>query len=174
MILKNRDFIPLSPSSFRARILKSGETLAQLAEMSDNEILKFPTLGRKSLRMIREALPPAAIRLRTMCEAMAYHADAAAEFMGGDSVTEAYEFARIEMVKYVRDFHGVQLGRLPVRTIDGTQYANAQGGIQNWLSPDTMLAEAEADVVAAIIAKRNDDVDLDNRWQATTWRPQEC
>ena len=44
---------PISKDSAIARIHASGLTLAQAVNMLDNDLLRFPYIGRRTLRFIR-------------------------------------------------------------------------------------------------------------------------
>ena len=45
---------PISKDSALARIAAAGLTLAQAKNMKDNELLRFTSIGRRTLRFIRQ------------------------------------------------------------------------------------------------------------------------
>ena len=164
---------PISPAAALLRLEKAGLTMEEARSLTDEELLAFPTIGRRTLAHVRQstpvpAIPPALADLRDMLEDVSQTLDWLPEIAFDDALTEsevksAQIVLRQRLAHHAEEYHsGLRLGYVRFASIDGIVFYNlACKSWQNWKSPGALCTLAEAEAIYKATERRNQTVEQD-------------
>ena len=151
---------PISPAAALLRLKKAGLTIEEARSLTDEQLLAFPTIGRRTLAYARQSapIPPALADLREILEYVSQTFD---DTLTTSEVKAAQTVMRQRLAHHAENYYsGLQLGYAHFATIYGIEFYNAAvKSWQKWRSPGALCTEAEAEAFAAAALKRNETIE---------------